>query len=72
MQKGCRNRRRERDRKADPQRRRGDIKHRHGAVCLETQNWPDAINRAGDGFPNAVLRSGETYKHEHEITFFTL
>ena len=34
----------------------------HNAACLETQNYPDAINRQGE-FPNAILRPGETYKH---------
>lgn len=31
----------------------------HGAFCLETQNFPDAINKPK--FPKAVLRPGETY-----------
>lgn len=31
----------------------------HPGLALEPQNWPDAINH--DGFPNAVLRPGETY-----------
>ena len=31
-------------------------------VCLESQNFPDAINQAH--FPNSVLRVGETYQHE--------
>lgn len=31
----------------------------HGAFCLETQNYPDAINKPG--FPSAVLKPGETY-----------
>ena len=33
----------------------------HSAVCLETQNYPNAVNTAG--FPSAILRPGETYKH---------
>ena len=59
----------EQDRYKDP---KGGVAayDRHGAVCLETQNWPDAINHADDGFPNAVLKAGETYKHEHAIEFF--
>ena len=28
-----------------------------GAVCLETQLWPDAMNHWG--FPSAILRKGE-------------
>lgn len=31
----------------------------HGAFCLETQNYPDAINKPS--FPKAVLKPGETY-----------
>lgn len=31
----------------------------HGAFCLETQNFPDAINKPS--FPKAVLRPGEMY-----------
>ena len=34
----------------------------HNAACLETQNFPDAINRQGT-FPDAVLRPGKPYKH---------
>ncbi len=30
-------------------------------LCLETQNFPDAPNKAN--FPSAVLRPGETYRH---------
>ncbi|HWE94144.1 MAG TPA: aldose epimerase family protein [Tepidisphaeraceae bacterium] len=32
---------------------------RHGAVCLETQHYPDSINHPD--FPSTVLRPGETY-----------
>ncbi len=32
---------------------------RHGGFCLETQNFPDAVNKPG--FPKAVLRPGEVY-----------
>ncbi|XP_018310498.1 aldose 1-epimerase isoform X3 [Mycetomoellerius zeteki] len=34
---------------------------RHAAFCLETQNYPDAVNHKN--FPNSVLRSGDTYNH---------
>jgi aldose 1-epimerase len=30
------------------------------ALCLETQNFPDAINKPN--FPSCVLRPGETYR----------
>ena len=33
----------------------------HAGVCLETQNFPDAVNRTE--FPSPVLRPGETYRH---------
>lgn len=35
---------------------------RFGAVCLETQNYPDAVNHAN--FPSAILRPGETFHAE--------
>jgi len=41
---------------------------RFGAVCLETQNYPDAVNHAN--FPNAILRPGETF-HSETIYKFT-
>jgi len=34
---------------------------KHGAVCLETQNWPDAVNH--ENFPSPILEPGSTYKH---------
>ncbi|KAL1491925.1 hypothetical protein ABEB36_012444 [Hypothenemus hampei] len=34
---------------------------KHGAFCLETQIYPDAINHAN--FPNVLLRPGEEYRH---------
>lgn len=32
---------------------------RHGAFCLETQNFPDAVNKPQ--FPKSIWRPGETY-----------
>lgn len=32
---------------------------RHGALCLETQNFPDAVNKPS--FPKSVWRPGEAY-----------
>lgn len=43
---------------------------RHTALCLETQNWPDAINHVGN-FPNCVLRPGEEYAHNTTFSFST-
>ncbi|XP_065072974.1 galactose mutarotase [Ochlerotatus camptorhynchus] len=46
-----------------PIRGKGGAKYfKHGAFCLETQNFPDAVNHAN--FPNSVLVPGETYTHE--------
>ncbi|XP_004627683.1 aldose 1-epimerase [Octodon degus] len=39
----------------------GAVYPRHSGFCLETQNWPDAVNRPH--FPPAVLRPGEEYNH---------
>ncbi len=42
------------------QRKHGGVKFpRHGAFCLETQNFPDAVNQPQ--FPKSVRRPGETY-----------
>nr|CAD7410380.1 unnamed protein product [Timema cristinae] len=35
---------------------------KHGAFCLETQNYPDAVNHAN--FPNSILNPGNTYIHK--------
>jgi aldose 1-epimerase len=35
---------------------------RFGAICLETQNYPDAVNHTN--FPSAILRPGETFHAE--------
>ncbi|XP_016368053.1 aldose 1-epimerase-like [Sinocyclocheilus rhinocerous] len=40
---------------------------KHSAFCLETQNWPDAVNQPH--FPDALLRPGETYTHTTRFTF---
>jgi len=42
---------------------------RCGAVCLEDQNFPDAINHSN--FPSPVIRAGETYRHKCEIEIFS-
>lgn len=39
------------------------------AVCLETQQYPDVVNRPGLG--SAVLRHGERYRSTTELTFGT-
>ncbi|XP_046613364.1 galactose mutarotase-like isoform X1 [Neodiprion virginianus] len=40
---------------------------KHGAFCLETQNYPDAVNH--ENFPNSILRPGQTYKHSVTYKF---
>ena len=47
----------------------GAVYPRHGGFCLETQNFPDAINQAG--FPSPVLRPGEVYEHTMLTQFTT-
>ncbi|CAL7952574.1 unnamed protein product [Xylocopa violacea] len=34
---------------------------KHAAFCLETQNYPDAVNHKN--FPNSILEPGEVYQH---------
>lgn len=41
----------------------GFVYHSHGALCLETQDFPDAPNKSQ--FPNCILRPGEVY---HRVT----
>lgn len=40
---------------------------RFGAICLETQLWPDGIHHGH--FPSPILRPGETYKHNARHVF---
>ena len=42
---------------------------RHCALCLETQHFPDAINKPH--FPSVVLRPGEVYRQVTEYEFST-
>lgn len=42
----------------------GAVYAKNGALCLETQAFPDSINKQGKaGWPNVVLRPGQTYSH---------
>ena len=45
----------------------GKVYEKHGALCLETQHYPDAMNH--ENFPSAITRPGEAY---HHITTFGL
>ncbi|CAH2055670.1 unnamed protein product, partial [Iphiclides podalirius] len=40
---------------------------RHGAFCLETQNYPDAIHHPN--FPTPILKPGELYRHRVAFSF---
>ncbi len=38
--------------------------HKHAGFCLETQHFPDSINKEGKpGWPSIILRPGESYRH---------
>lgn len=41
----------------------------HGALCLELQQYPDAVNQAA--FPSIILRPEETYRHISRYAFTT-
>jgi aldose 1-epimerase len=40
---------------------------RHNAVCLETQHFPDAVNKPG--FPSCIIKKGVPDKHVTEYAF---
>lgn len=41
---------------------KGGVKYiKHGALCLETQHFPDSPNQPA--FPSTILKPGETYRH---------
>ena len=45
----------------------GVIYEKRGGFCLETQNFPDAINH--DNFPSPILKAGETYEEVTKYRF---
>jgi aldose 1-epimerase len=48
----------------------GTVYGKHQALCLETQKFPDAINKQGiEGWPSVILRPGEPYYHEVQYAF---
>jgi aldose 1-epimerase len=54
--------------------KKGIVYPKHGAICLETQVYPDSPNKfikGVKGWPNAYLKPGETYKH-HTIFKFSV
>jgi aldose 1-epimerase len=46
----------------------GAVYNRHSGLCLETEFFPDAVNRPH--FPSCLLEPGETYSHRTEYRFF--
>jgi aldose 1-epimerase len=49
--------------------KRGAAYPLHGAFCLETQHYPDSINKPG--FPSTLLRPGETFRSTTIYRFST-
>jgi aldose 1-epimerase len=47
----------------------GKVYNKYGALCLETQHYPDSPNKAN--FPSTVLRPGEKYETMTVHTFST-
>ncbi|XP_067388973.1 galactose mutarotase [Emydura macquarii macquarii] len=45
----------------------GSMYPKHSAFCLETQNWPNAVNTPR--FPSMLLQPGEEYNHTTWLTF---
>jgi len=45
------------------------VYRRYGALCLETQNYPDAVNHAEAFGHDSILRPGESYEHTAVYTF---
>lgn len=45
----------------------GKSYQKHWGFCLESQNWPDAINH--ENFPSPILNPGEKYEHRIEYRF---
>ena len=48
----------------------GAVYNKYTGFCLETQHYPDAINKTGQpGWSSVVLRPGETYSHKISFQF---
>ncbi|TVT98043.1 hypothetical protein EJB05_38542 [Eragrostis curvula] len=45
----------------------GAVYRQHGALCLETQGFPDAVNHPN--FPSVIVRPGGVYKHHMLFKF---
>lgn len=42
---------------------------KHGGLCLETQHYPDSVNRPN--FPSTILRPGQTFRNTTAFAFST-
>ncbi|EMS48569.1 Aldose 1-epimerase [Triticum urartu] len=45
----------------------GKVYGQYGALCLETQAYPDAVNHPE--FPSSIVRPGEVYRHDMVFKF---
>jgi aldose 1-epimerase len=45
----------------------GAVYQQYGALCLETQGFPDAVNHPT--FPSVIVRPGGVYKHDMLFKF---
>ncbi|KAL6899289.1 hypothetical protein ACP4OV_005947 [Aristida adscensionis] len=45
----------------------GKVYGRYGALCLETQGFPDAVNHPS--FPSQIVRPGQVYRHHMVFKF---
>jgi aldose 1-epimerase len=45
----------------------GKVYEQYGALCLETQGFPDAVNHPN--FPSVIVRPGQAYKHNMLLKF---
>jgi aldose 1-epimerase len=45
----------------------GKVYGRYGALCLETQGFPDAVNHPN--FPSQIVRPGQVYRHHMVFKF---
>jgi aldose 1-epimerase len=51
----------------------GTTYDKHGGLCLETQAFPDSINKQGkEGWPSVILRPGGFYTHSMRHAFKTM
>ena len=50
--------------------KRGAVYGRHHGFCMETQAFPDAVNKQGlPGWPSVILNPGDEYRHDVRYAF---